>query len=115
LRGLVASIVVCASVTLCEPARWSQVERATGYRLCYAVWLPWTRLHATWWNAPHGPYQWWDCLCVDVGNPCADGICEIEPGWWPDPPPGHLYLAIVTAYNDAGESRTDHGPIRDCY
>jgi hypothetical protein len=89
----IAALVLAGIVALAEPGEpfrfcWSASARATGYRLY------WSTIPDTW------PVE----RMVDTSDLCVDDHAR-------DPYPGECLYYVVTAYNSAGESETEHGPI----
>jgi hypothetical protein len=68
---------------------WNASIGAEGYRLYWSEW-----------QGEFHEYQMVETtqVCVPVGT-------------IPDPLPGEIYYIVVTAYNSAGESTTEHGDI----
>ena len=76
---------------------WDAVPDADGY--------------AVYWSAD--PRVWWDCQRAEVyGTLCFRD--DLAAPVIPNPPPGGLLFVVVTAFNEAGESSTGHGPVQRC-
>ena len=114
-RGLLVGVLILiASVTTTQPVSWNGVPNATGYRICWSVYLQNILTYSPWWNEGV-PFRFWGCNCVEANAvECWTGRCWAPTSLVPDPPPGQLYIFTVTAYNTAGESPTEHGPILTC-
>lgn len=95
---LLYAIVSCPHVCQAAEWVWSESEGATGYRF--------------YWSINHS--NWHDCDRVEYpATICTGGTCypgEFDEGWNEVP----LVFYVVTAFNAAGESTTEHGPVEAC-
>ena len=90
---MIAALVIALAAT--HTWSWSPVADADGYRLYWSM----------------TPYTWDRTYSVDVGNMTTYDDFPIS--HLTTPQPGGIFHFVVTSYNAAGESITEHGNVID--
>ena len=97
LAILLYALVSCPYPALAADWCWSESAGAEGYRFY------WSNVPNTWTSCNHTDHD--TSICVE--GRCCPG--DFDEGWNVD-----IVYYVVTAYNAAGESSTEHGPVEAC-